>query len=504
MKEPSIINILIYMVQQKAPKDPVHSIEQDLMDAMAFESIKGEKIGKLTQSPTPEACDQAEAFTQDVFSALYKMDPKVSAAAPKALQGFADQLLKLPEYQQAHSITQLDEIGSALGTLQLAPAFLEQIKKVVKRDLQSKKKPQKGQQPESGDEEYKAGDTGDKGDSSEGGEGQGGGSGSGSLEELMSEGELSQMRQALRGALERAEEKAENWEEAKVGWGISKGDLETMPIDKKMELAEMLTNQKKFRDMANTLGRFKNVLDAAIATSPTHGNDEIVDICQGSNIARMLPSELLKLRKTPKVFYKDLLEGKLLNYNLKGQENIGKGPIITCLDCSGSMLDAGKDVWAKSVVLSLLGLAEKQKRAFGVIPFESQVLKHRVSFWKDSYPNFQEKIKLAQLGTSGGTDFYAPLKEAFEMRQTSPGLKPADIVFITDGECYLSPEQIEEIQKLKKETEVRIHGIAISVGSYCSGSTLEPFCDHISVVNSLGEIDSVKTVLMHTAMAVRK
>ena len=194
------------------------------------------------------------------------------------------------------------------------------------------------------------------------------------------------------------------------------------------------------------------------------------------------------------------LEGKLLSYELKGVDNVGKGPIIACLDISGSM-QGQREMWAKAVVLSLMYLAEKQKRAFGFIAFEAGV-KARKYFPKQAPASFKDKLDIASINSNGGgTDFFSALQVAFEMRSKEAGLKPADVVFITDGECELREEQLKEILESKKDT--RIYGIAINFGGYgeADGRTLASFSDEIATVSSAGEIDLVKKLITKTASA---
>jgi uncharacterized protein with von Willebrand factor type A (vWA) domain len=79
----------------------------------------------------------------------------------------------------------------------------------------------------------------------------------------------------------------------------------------------------------------------------------------------------------------------------------------------------------------------------------------------------KDRVEVASIACDGGgTDFYSPLKAAFEMRSKEALLKPADIVFITDGDCQLGPKQLAEILSLKQQTEVRVFSIAINIGGY--------------------------------------
>ncbi len=57
----------------------------------------------------------------------------------------------------------------------------------------------------------------------------------------------------------------------------------------------------------------------------------------------------------------------------------------------------------------------------------------------------EDKIRAAETFLDGGTDFHTPLNEALRLIQED-GFENADIVFITDGECDLSENYIEELR----------------------------------------------------------
>ncbi len=45
-------------------------------------------------------------------------------------------------------------------------------------------------------------------------------------------------------------------------------------------------------------------------------------------VERLLPSEVLKLRRYKPIFRKDYYEGRLMHYDLKRREKEVKGPIV--------------------------------------------------------------------------------------------------------------------------------------------------------------------------------
>jgi uncharacterized protein with von Willebrand factor type A (vWA) domain len=458
------------------------TVQKDAFDDLMFDGMQESPMFKnLTNScPGP---------VQDVFNAMYKLDPKVAAEATAPQKNLLESLMKLPEYESLHTTTKMDSVSSALGTMKMAPEILKQLSAMVKKEQERQKQMEEEAKKAPGKKDAQ-GNPVDSGDQP----GQGSGD-----QASQDAGEQAAMRQALREAAEKAQEAAEQWQETALHWGIKSGELERIPVGKRMELAQRLMSTKKFQDVADLAGRFKNMVNAAQAVSPTHGYDEIVDITQGSDISRMLPTEALKFFKTRKLFIKDLAEGKLLQYEMKGVEQMGRGPLIVCLDVSVSMQQGGADEWSKAVTLALMGLAEKQKRSFGFILFDSKVKKGTI--WpKENPPTIENKLEIAELvSRGGGTNFYVPLMNAFQMRNKHGDLKPADIVFITDGEYRFQDSELEEILQAKQD--VRIFGIQVGSSNY--SAEMEKFCDHIVAVQD-GNIEAVKDVINKTSQDVKR
>jgi uncharacterized protein with von Willebrand factor type A (vWA) domain len=249
-------------------------------------------------------------------------------------------------------------------------------------------------------------------------------------------------------------------------------------------------------------GRLIAMANAAAAQTPVRGADEIVDVTTGNDLSEILPSEWLKLKQFPALFMKDYMEGNLQMYNLRGVENQGYGPIIQCLDISPSMMGE-REVFAKALAIALMFMAEKQNRAFGLVTFGSEV--HETIYVPAGQKSsIETKMKIAEIQCNGGgTNFYRPLKAAFKLRmQEKTQLNPADIIFLTDGECMMNDQEHEEIAELKTETSVRIQGIAICDSSHreiCDGTTLDRFSDSLALIDQLGEVHLVKGVLANAA-----
>ncbi len=69
-------------------------------------------------------------------------------------------------------------------------------------------------------------------------------------------------------------------------------------------------------------------------------------------------------------FLRRFVEGQTMIFEQKGKEELGKGPIILCLDQSGSMRNL--DAQAKGFTLALMSIARRQKRDFCLILFSTR------------------------------------------------------------------------------------------------------------------------------------
>ena len=117
-----------------------------------------------------------------------------------------------------------------------------------------------------------------------------------------------------------------------------------------------------------------------------------------------------------------------MQYQLIGNEPLGKGPLVVLLDKSGSM-DGPRDIWATALALALLDQAQRERRVFALLGFDYRV-KHEAVVKPD------EPLPEAALFTAcaGGTEIGVALDRGLELIRGNTGpLKKADIVLVTDG-----------------------------------------------------------------------
>ena len=89
-----------------------------------------------------------------------------------------------------------------------------------------------------------------------------------------------------------------------------------------------------------------------------------------------------------------------MQYEQKGHEVLGKGPIVLCLDQSGSMHKL--DTQSKGFTLALMSIARKQKRDFCLVLFSTRtkIIKYEKGKIKGS-----DMVNFALTFLGGGTNF---------------------------------------------------------------------------------------------------
>jgi uncharacterized protein with von Willebrand factor type A (vWA) domain len=102
----------------------------------------------------------------------------------------------------------------------------------------------------------------------------------------------------------------------------------------------------------------------------------------------------------------------------------------------------------------------------------------------------EEKIRLAEYYTGGGTNFEIPLRIALEnIEAKEPGWEEADIVLVTDGEYRCSPDFIKDYTERCQKAGIRTHAVLLDGGS---SESLKSFCDQVMSIQSIRGEEAAK------------
>jgi uncharacterized protein with von Willebrand factor type A (vWA) domain len=138
--------------------------------------------------------------------------------------------------------------------------------------------------------------------------------------------------------------------------------------------------------------------------------------------------------------------------------HLGHGPMIVCLDTSGSMQGAPENV-AKACVLQALRSAHAQDRECLLLAFggPDELLMRPMT--RDR-AGLDALLDLMGQAFDGGTDVQTPIERAIETLQQQ-GWQDADVLIVTDGEFGLTSATLAQLRQAKEQLGLRVHGILI-------------------------------------------
>ena len=307
------------------------------------------------------------------------------------------------------------------------------------------------------------------------------------LEETLQQINRNELKRLQAGGarlVEQIDDVARDSHDFSLEFGQSGGRLSA---GERLELGRRLARNRKLGELARLVGRFKQDARAVRRKVLDRGSAETYDIESGAELGRLIPAELLAMHHPVLAadFRRRLLEGSVLQYQLRQDEQKGKGPMVVCVDCSSSM-QGDKELWAKAVSLTLMDIARRQRRLFRAVLFSSgeNTLKVLDLNRERRYqPELEKVLEMAEYFPGGGTDFEKPLDAAMELIEDRK-LKRADIVMITDGECQVSPEWLARMRECKERLQFSIYSILVDVGS-SERSTLAQFSDRLTSITRL-------------------
>ena len=422
----------------------VHAIRCDRFDVVHYEDVRNQskRLLALMDRAEEEGEHTFLPLLQDLYDALYQHAPEVVDVdeAYEVNKMALEELIKTSEYRELHTTTRLDVFGSAIGTVSLGEKAFEVVKKMREELEEAAKRLQlavKGAQENPGDPNAQK-------------------------EKKAADEHMKKLRSLLRQQMRRAADEAQREVgdgEAAQGFmrGFEDADASEMPLSEQFEFAEKMRKDTELQELARRLGRIEIIAQQAQKTKMEYVSGETANIELGRDLARLLPSEMVKLLSPElrKDWKRRYAEGTLMQYRLVSQEPVGRGPVVVCVDESGSM-GGPRILWAKAVALGLAKIAAQQHRGFVYIPFS--VRAEAMEYPKGVTP--EGMLAIAKHFYGAGTEFTPPLNEAIKVLNESEFDK-GDLVFLTDGAGDVSGTMFEWMMNTKRERKFRAVGILV-------------------------------------------
>ena len=305
--------------------------------------------------------------------------------------------------------------------------------------------------------------------------------------------------------------------EASFGWDLSRGILKHVGWAKVEQMHQLLKSLPQIAEIAKALGRAKSSdkdlgpeerimakvsrvreefhwVEAPEARTHTDG------IHKSDDIPRMLPMEgSLYLHPVFRKLWKaKFIEHSLACYQVKGiaqrrklteewveeeqfvRKKLERGPIIVCLDTSGSMHGIPETV-AKAIILEAMRLAHAEGRDCLLYAFSGHgdVVEHDLDL---SPAGIEGLCSFLCMSFHGGTDVSGPISAAAQ-RLDDARWKRADIIMVSDGEFDVPGETQRVLEEAKRKHRLRVHGLLVSNGRHGSYgmSSMRCLCDPVHV-----------------------
>ncbi len=451
----------------------------------------------------------AASLDASLWGGLYKWAPKLSETAPVGLEAIhhaAKCAMDLPQWTELRGHTQLDKWASALGLCSIGKKLSEAIPDDVAKDTkQASEDASYAEHLQKMAEAYKdAADlTPDEALKDQ------------LLKESQGNAEMAEkvmeaaramgqriqekmqdltpaLHRAARQGIAEAVESQEDTNQFFPGWGQQLGSPTATESGARFALAQQMAGATDLKKLAKEVGRIKGMGLHRQKTRVVPRQSTKTDIELGRTLRDVLPGEYTYLAdpELEGVFVQKFAESKLLQRRYKTKADKREGPVIMCVDTSGSMGWDGANIFAKATAIALLHITARQKRAWACVLFGSKAQIKTFQFEDPAKAPPSKVLEVATFEFRGGTDFEAPLKEALRIADGA-AFQKADIVFLTDGLAALTPEVLREIVDLKRRKGLRIWGVAMPG---CSPDGLKPFCDQAAAMQPGADEEAINLI----------
>ena len=271
-------------------------------------------------------------------------------------------------------------------------------------------------------------------------------------------------------------------------WDLSEGFFETSGFEILEQFARLLEQDQSLQELAEILGKQnraqsifeKELRNKVVIKTEWHPQNayrgEIKGICFSNDISSVLPSELALMKNpaTKKLFQLRFAQKQLLSFEYQRnvertrkestQEEVSiekkepKGPIIICVDTSGSMHGTPENI-AKTVTFALSKIALEEERKCYLISFSTGIETLDMSDFKKG-DSLQKLVRFLQMSFNGGTDASPALQHAIKMLQSND-YKNADVLIISDFVMTNLPRNLMEAIEKKKKKNTDFYSLVI-------------------------------------------
>lgn len=275
-------------------------------------------------------------------------------------------------------------------------------------------------------------------------------------------------------------------------WDLAQGELNDNGFDILEKYAELLQDDEGLSLLAEMIGRhheeeqkFHKELRAKIVVETVYNPEpaykgEIAGLRLSDSLLDALPSELALYNNpsTHQIFKMKYAQKQLLSYSYTrnieykkiheeleevevGETIEHKGPMIICVDTSGSMQGTPERV-AKTVAFALAQKSLEEERRCYLISFSTGIETMDLSSF-NSIDGITNLIKFLRMSFNGGTDANPALNHSVKLLEEKEW-KNADVLMISDFVMGTLDSELEEKIKAQQKKKCRFFSLAVTSG----------------------------------------
>lgn len=272
-------------------------------------------------------------------------------------------------------------------------------------------------------------------------------------------------------------------------WGLMSGMWNTIDFERIRKIVRIQREHPEIVKVANRMGRIADdegqdkmfVSEGDVYKLEHSSKCDILGITVGNDLNALLPIELAHCadEELEDLFVYKYLTNKLQTFRYKSEimqparrletkPARRKGPMIVCLDTSGSMTGKPEKI-SHSLLIKLLEIADRQQRSCYLIAFSVSIFPIDIRKERARLLEFFSKT------ATGDTDATRMLEASLRLLKSSKDYMNADVLWISDFKIPMSSPELIDRMKEYREADTHFYGLQIGIAD----NEWAPFFDHI-------------------------
>lgn len=272
-------------------------------------------------------------------------------------------------------------------------------------------------------------------------------------------------------------------------WGLMSGMWNTIDFERIRKIVRIQRDYPVIVKVANKMGRIADdegkeqlhVSQGNMYKMEHSSKSDIMGVSVGNDLNSLLPTELAQCadddledvfvykyitRKLQTFHYKSEIMQPARRLEIKPAKQ--KGPMIVCLDTSGSMVGKPEKI-AHSLLVKILEIADRQRRSCFLIAFSVSV--HPIDVKKER----ARLLEFFSKTSCGDTDATRMLQTTFRLLQSNKDYMNADVLWISDFKIPLAASELTNKMQEYQQVDTHFYGLQLGIAE----NEWTPFFDRI-------------------------